>query len=473
MFKRGNTKEHDRTKKNDKTKPLSIPIHKSQQPVVRKRIKIRSDCKVEFWRKGQKNKQKGQRREPFPLCFELVQHITVLYQMIVIFTAFFTFVLGYITRSFFARSEAKKMMDQFKGLSSDIAKQNSESFLQLASVTFEKYQSAAEMSFEKKNDSFDQLLEPVQKSLEQVDKKVVELEKARIGAYSGLKQQVDSLLQSQKDLRSETANLVKALRQPLARGRWGEIQLKRVVEMAGMLEHCDFCQQTTINATDHRLRPDLIVHLPGDKRIIVDAKAPLEAYLEAIETEDETVKTQQFVAHARQIRQHITALGKKSYWDQFAESPEFVVLFLPGEPFFSAALQHDPELIEAGVEQRVILATPTTLIALLRSANYGWRQERISQNAEEVGRLGRELHKRLCDMNTHWNKVGRGLQTAVMSFNKAVGSFENRVMPQARRFKELKSVGEESEITALEQVELVTRQIDVTSDNTQEDESLR
>lgn len=381
------------------------------------------------------------------------------------------FVIGFLVRSFFSRFEMQRFMQHFQGLSADIIQKNSEHFLNIAGMTFEKYQTRTETELEKTTGSISSLISPVKESLEKVDAKILELEKARIRAYAGLEQQVEYLLQSQKDLRSETANLVKALRQPAGRGRWGEIQLKRVVEMAGMLEYCDFSQQETIDIDGGRLRPDLIVRLPGDKRIIVDAKAPLDAYLEAIETTDEAVRNQKMMLHARQVRHHINELGKKGYWEQFIQSPEFVILFLPGEPFFSAALQYDAELIEAGVEQKVILATPTTLIALLRAANYGWRQERIAQNAEEIGKVGRELYKRLCDMNEHWSKVGRSLQSSIQAYNQAVGSFEKRVLPQARRFKDLKSTSEGVDMPCPDQIDMMARQLqsDRESINVEED----
>lgn len=386
--------------------------------------------------------------------------------MFLLLVCFFGFVCGFFLRSLLARYELHKTIIQFKGISTDILKQSNDSFMQLASTTFEKYHAKAEAVFEQKHSSIHQLVEPVKESLTQVDHKLVELEKARVSAYASLKQQVDSLLQSQKDLRSETANLVKALRQPMTRGRWGEMQLKRVVEMAGMVEHCDFYEQQQVIAGESRLRPDLIVHLPGNKHIIIDAKAPLEAYLDGIEVEDETIRKQKMMLHARQIRHHIAELGKKSYWEQFEHSPEFVVLFLPGETFFSAALQYDPTLIEAGVDQKVILATPTTLIALLRAVCYGWRQESLSRNAEEISILGKELYKRLCDMSGHWGRVGKSLQSAVSAYNQAVGSFENRVMPQARRFKELKSTGESHEIEPPEPIELMTRSLSVSTEET-------
>lgn len=333
--------------------------------------------------------------------------------------------------------------EQFKGVSADALKHNNETFLQLA-----------EQAFDKKSQTIGELVKPVKESLEKFDGKIREIEQARTGAYATLKEQVGSLIETQKELRVETANLSKALRAPTVRGRWGEMQLKRVVEMAGMVGHCDFYEQASISTTEGRFRPDLLVKLPGEKNIVVDAKAPLDAYLQAIECTDEKVRIEKLKEHALAIRSHMTLLSRKSYWEQFQPSPEFVVLFLPGEIFFSAALEHDPSLIEAGVEQKVILATPTTLIALLRSVAYGWRQESLSKNAEQISTLGRELYKRIADMGGHWERVGKGLSNAVESYNRAVGSLESRVLVSARRFMDL---GEDKEIEALEPIERVPR----------------
>jgi DNA recombination protein RmuC len=301
---------------------------------------------------------------------------------------------------------------------------------------------------------------PVQASLEKVDAKIHELEKTRAGAYATLHEQVRNLLETQAMLRSETGKLVTALRTPHVRGHWGEIQLRRVVEMAGMLDRCDFTSQTTVSSEEGRLRPDLLVNLPAGKTIVVDAKTPLGGYLNALEATDEVKRQASMMDHARQVRAHIMALGRKSYWEQFDHAPEFAVLFLPGECFFSAALESDPSLIEFGVEQNIILATPTTLIALLRAVAYGWRQENLAQNAAEISALGKDLYKRLSDMGDHWNKAGRALERAVEAYNSAVGSLESRVMVSARKFAELKTAPLGVEITPLEPVDKRVRAMD-------------
>jgi DNA recombination protein RmuC len=260
-------------------------------------------------------------------------------------------------------------------------------------------------------------------------------------------------------LHSETSNLVKALRQPNVRGRWGEMQLRRVVEMAGMLEHCDFVEQETRTTEEGRVRPDLIVRLPGGKQIVVDSKAPVDAYLRAAETQDEVAQRQHLADHARQVRAHMAALGRKAYFEQFDPTPEFVVLFLPGEMFFSAALQQDPGLIEYGVSEKVIPATPTTLIALLRAVAYGWRQEALAKNAQEVADLGKELYARIAKLGEHWISVGDRLGKAVDAYNSATTTLETRVLVSARRFRDLKSASDCVEIEAPAPIDRVPRQI--------------
>ena len=354
--------------------------------------------------------------------------------------------------------DAKRhLADAFKALAADALKSSNTSFLELAKTHLEKFQESARGDLEKRQTAIDELVKPVRESLGKVDAKLQEIEKTRIEAYTGLTEQVRSLSETQKELRGETANLVKALRRPQARGRWGEIQLRRVVEMAGMLEHCDFVQQASTDTEDGRLRPDLVVRLPGRKNIVVDSKAPLEAYLEAIEAADDETRAAKLKDHARQVRNHITSLSRKSYFEQFDFTPEFVVLFLPGEVFFSAALENDPQLIESGVSQNVIVATPTTLIALLRAVAYGWRQETLTENAKAISELGQELYKRVSDLGDHMQRLGKGLSTAINAYNSAVGSLESRVLVSARRFKDLGAAALGSEIDDLSPIETSSR----------------
>lgn len=336
--------------------------------------------------------------------------------------------------------EAKAALsDAFQALSAAALKSNSDEFLKLAQAS----------------------VTPIKEALGKFELKVQALEVAREGAYQGLLQQVNQLLDTGKALRSETSNLVQALRSPVTRGQWGEIQLRRVVEMAGMLNYCDFVEQETLRTESGNLRPDLIVKLPAGKTIVVDAKAPVVSYLDAMAIADESERKVKLQAFAKLVRDRVGELGRKSYWDQFEETPELVVMFLPGDHFYSAALHEDPSLLEFGVDQKVLIATPVTLIGLLRAIAYGWRQESIAANAKEISELGAELYKRISDLGGHWIDLGRNLARAVESFNSAAGSLESRVFVSARRFRELGAAPSSADIGVIEPVEKTPRALKV------------
>jgi DNA recombination protein RmuC len=352
------------------------------------------------------------------------------------------------------------LTNQFKALSADALQSNNKAFIDLAQQTLGKFQEVARGDLEKRQTAIDELVKPVKDSLQKFDVKIGEIEKLRVEAYSGLTQQVRGLAETQVTLQREASNLVKALGTPRVRGRWGELQLRRVVEVAGMLEHCDFVEQAHVATEEGALRPDVVVRLPGGKSLVIDAKTPMDAYLLALEAPTEPERRVKLAEHARNIREHMKLLGAKSYWKQFTPAPEFVVLFVPGESFFSAALEADPELIDRQIdENHVIPASPTTLIALLRAAAYGWRQEALEQNAQEISKLGRELYERIATMSEHFGRVGTSLKGAVDNYNKAMASLETRVLVSARRFQELKATDTGKELAVPAQIDSAPRTV--------------
>jgi DNA recombination protein RmuC len=354
------------------------------------------------------------------------------------------------------KEAGEELSVKFKALSRDALRDNNQSFLQLAQATLEKFQESAKGDLDLRQHAITQLVTPLKESIEKVDTRIGEIEKSRVGAYTELREQVRALATSQLQLQSETGNLVKALRTPHVRGRWGEIQLRRVVELAGMLQYCDFVEQETVATEESRIRPDVIVRLPGNRTIVVDSKVPFDAFYESIATNDDEVRLLKMREHARLVRTHIQMLSRKSYWETIQPTPEFVLLFLPGETFYSAALEHDPKLIEDGVAQKVIIATPSTLIALLKAVSYGWQQEQMATNAQEVSNLARTLYDRLRVFTNHFDDIGRNLDRALDAYNKGVRSLEARVLVTARKFKERGAIAGD-EIEALEPIDKAAR----------------
>jgi DNA recombination protein RmuC len=350
------------------------------------------------------------------------------------------------------------MKDAFQALSADALDKSRAAFLDQAQATFGQFRESALKDFATKETTFAQLVTPIRESLSKFEIQVHDLEQKRTEAYSGLSEQFALFKESQALLRGETEKLVTALRAPSVRGRWGEFQLRRVVEMAGMIQHCDFVEQATIHGDDSRLRPDLVVHLPGGKTVVVDAKVPLSAYLDAKDARDENARRDLIQLHARQLRKHVAELSDKSYSDHLSSSPDFVVMYVPIESAFADAVQADPSLLDDAVEGHVIPAGPMTLLSLLKGAAYGWRQERIAESAEQISELGKELYNRISVMASHFGTVGEALGKATMAYNKTVGSMESRVLVQARRFKDLgAAVGED--IPELETVSHAPRQL--------------
>jgi DNA recombination protein RmuC len=357
------------------------------------------------------------------------------------------------------RLESERAMaeDRFRSLSADALKSNNEQFLALAKQTLGTYQSEARGELEKREKAVAQLVGPIAEQLGKVDTRLEKLDRDRLQTTTKLDEQLRAMVISQDRLRGETGALVAALRKPQARGRWGEMQLRNVVEMAGMVGYCDFAEQVTLHDAERTMRPDLVVNMPGGKKVVVDAKAPLQAFLDAYDATDEGDRERHMAEHARLLRDHVRKLSARSYWSQFSEAPDFVLLFLPGEHFYNAALEADPTLIQQGVDQQVLIATPTTLIALLRAVHYGWQQEKVAENAREISDLGRELHTRIGTVAEHVQRLGKRLGGAVDAYNQAVGSLETRVLVSARRFADHGVVGHDKQIAPIDPVDVVPR----------------
>jgi DNA recombination protein RmuC len=353
----------------------------------------------------------------------------------------------------------EQLKSDFKALAASALDSNNANFLQLAKAVLKTSQTEAAGELAQKEQAVRTLVEPITHSLAGMNQQIQELEKSRSLAYGTLTTQVQSLLETQKALQMETGNLVKALREPQARGRWGELQLRTVLELSGMMQHCDFKEQLSFNDDERRYRPDVIVDLPGGKQVVIDAKVPLAAYLAAIETTDDPTRAARMKDHARQVRQHIDSLASRSYWSHLPCTPEFVVMFLPGEVFFRAAMDADAELIEYGVSQKVIITSPTTLIALLKAVAYGWNQKSLAESARHISEAGKLLYERLCTMTDHLESLGKRLGGAVQSYNEMISSMERRVLPVARKFPELDRALAAESLPELPQLDKTPREL--------------
>ena len=361
-----------------------------------------------------------------------------------------------------------RLATAFSDLANQSLKSNSENFLRLAEQNLGVQHQKAKRELGEREQAVENLVKPIREALQRSHEQISALEKARSEAYGGIRSQLETMQTSQQSLAQETQNLVNALRRPEVRGRWGEITLRRLVELAGMVDHCDFEEQVHTTAEDKVIRPDMIVRMPNNRELVVDVKTPLDAYLEAIEAKDDAQRELGLKRHARNVRDHIRKLASKAYWEQFSQSPEFVILFIPGDQFLSAALNEDPDLIESALAQHIILATPTSFVALLKAVAYGWRQLQLADNAQEIRKLAEDLYGRLGTFVGHLNRVGKQLNSSVENYNKAVGSLERKVLPGARKFTEL-GVHPKKEIESVETLEALPRTlVDPTSDNEEE-----
>jgi DNA recombination protein RmuC len=369
------------------------------------------------------------------------------------------FTAGWLLASRSRATNQHQLRESFQALAADALRSNTDEFLKLADQKIGNVHKEAAADLGKRQLALDELVRPIRESLTQVDAKLREVEKTRIDDSASMRTLLGQVGQTQLQLQAETGNLVRALRSPGVRGQWGEVQLRKVVELAGMLEHCDFVTQPTVFTETGRLRPDLIVNLPGGRSVVVDAKTPLEAFLDAQAATEPDVRAAKLRDHVRQVRDHVGKLGSKAYWDQVSGSPEMVVLFLPAEAILMSALEHDAQLIDYGVKQNVLIASPLTLIALLRAAAFGWRQERLAINAEEISKLGKTLHESMATMAEHLEDLRKRMDSTFSMFNRVVGSFENNVFVKARRFREL-GAGSAKEIPVVEPLETVARRLD-------------
>lgn len=337
-----------------------------------------------------------------------------------------------------ALQEAREQLSHtFSALSSQALKHNTEEFLKLATENLRHFQTRAQGDLEQREKAIENMVKPIREALDKTEKQIQTIEKDRKEAYGALNTHLETMARTQSDLQDQTRQLVNALRRPEVRGQWGELTLKRLAELAGMVEHCDFFEQEHVDTEAGRQRPDMIIRMPDQREIVVDVKTPLDAYLSAIEAGDDLTRTQQLQRHARNVRQRVQELSSKAYWSQFKDAPNFVVLFIPGDQFLSAALDQDRSLLEDALRKQVILATPTSFVALLRAVAYGWRQEQLAKNAEQIRKVGEELYQRLANFSGHLQKLGRSLESGLKAYNSAIGSFDARVMPSARKFVEL------------------------------------
>lgn len=346
----------------------------------------------------------------------------------------------------------------FKSLAGDVLKSNSSEFLKLAETSFKVLHTQASGDLEQREKAVENLVKPIRESLEKADQHIRSIEKERQEAFGSLSRHLELMANTQQQLQGETRNLVKALSRPEIRGQWGELTLKRLAELAGMIEHCDFDQQRSVDSDEGKQRPDMVVRMPGGREIIVDAKAPMDGYLGAVEASDDNTRVKEIRRHARNVRDRVRELSGKRYWKQFPRSPDFVVLFIPGDQFLSAALEVDPQLLEDAMADRIVLATPSSLVALLRAVAYGWRQESLAENAEQIRIVGEDLYERLGTFADHLGKLGISLNRSVESYNKAVGSFDSRVLPGARKFKDM-GIQEKKELPEPDQIERLPRSV--------------